>query len=116
MLQHKLPCLEVRLVIKVKEGQISTWSGCTIGDVDDVIRLLVVEEYEVEPFDLYDHDDLRVKKELIVVVGSASCISNGVEVNGVGRVLLKPGEQTKDIVDDCVLVYLIVELGQVWER
>lgn len=64
---------------------------------------------------MYNDYNLAVENEFIIIKFSVITIENGIVAGSVVQMLLQVRKLTKDIVQDGVLVYLIVELSKTYK-
>ena len=106
--------LDVGGILQIYERQVA--SHLPRLQLHNVVRFLIAEQHQLDSVDLDNHNNLTIKNKFVVELVHPVEIGDGVGVDGVGEVDLEAGEKAEDVVDNCVLVYGIVELGQRRER
>lgn len=77
---------EVAAALEVGQGEVA--SDLVYGKSNNVVGFFIAVEGEGDALDLHHHDYLRVEYELVVIVGVAIGIEDGVVVDCVGGVEL----------------------------
>lgn len=102
--------LEIGGILQIHKRQIA--SNLPHLQLHNVIRFLVAEKYQFDAINLDNNNNLTVKYKFVVKLVHSIGIGYSIGINGVGEVNLKAGKKTENVVNNCVLVYRIVELGQ----